>query len=177
MRGFGFCAPVYESGRLASVKTRSSSLTSCAWRMRSAGSVRLKRSCQRWRGAPSGVLVAMGPHRTGRDPRRPEAAGTMRVMTELLASVRRHRQALFALLMIVVVLFLLWTARGALPAFFIGLALAFVLDPGVTALASRGVPRWAGVLVSYAGLVAVIWALLYFALPPITQQARALLEE
>jgi predicted PurR-regulated permease PerM len=101
----------------------------------------------------------------------------MRVMTELLASVRRHRQALFALLMIAVVLFLLWTARGALPAFFIGLALAFVLDPGVTALASRGVPRWAGVLISYAAAVAIIWALLYFALPPITQQARELMEQ
>jgi predicted PurR-regulated permease PerM len=101
----------------------------------------------------------------------------MRVMTELLASVRRHRQAIFALLMVAVVLLLLWTARGALPAFFIGLALAFILDPGVTALARRGVPRWVGVLISYAAAVAVIWALLYFALPPITRQARELMEE
>jgi predicted PurR-regulated permease PerM len=101
----------------------------------------------------------------------------MHVMTELLASVRRHRQALFALFMIAVVLLLLWTARGALPAFVIGLALAFVLDPGVTALARRGVPRWAGVLISYAATVAVIWALLAFALPPITEQARELVEQ
>ena len=101
----------------------------------------------------------------------------MHPMSELVATVRRHSQELLALTMIVVVLLLLWQARGALPAFFIGLALAFILDPGVTALARRGLPRWAGVLVSYAGLVAVIWALLYFALPPITQQARELLEE
>ena len=59
-------------------------------------------------------------------------------MSALLATIHRHRQALFALLMIAIVLLLLWTARGALPAFFIGLALAFILDPAVTFLARRG---------------------------------------
>ena len=53
----------------------------------------------------------------------------MSAMPELLGSIHRHRQAIFALFMIAVVLTLLWVARGALPAFFIGLALAFVLDP------------------------------------------------
>jgi predicted PurR-regulated permease PerM len=101
----------------------------------------------------------------------------MHAMAELVATVRRHKQALFALFMIAVVLAVLWVARGALAAFFIGLALAFVLDPGVTALARRGIPRWAGVLLSYAAVVAIIWALLYFALPPITAQARELVEE
>jgi predicted PurR-regulated permease PerM len=101
----------------------------------------------------------------------------MHPMADLVGSVRRHRQELFALLMIVVVLLLLWQARGALPAFFIGLALAFVLDPGVTALARRGVPRWAGVLISYVAAVAIIWALLSFALPPITAQAREFMQQ
>ena len=100
----------------------------------------------------------------------------MRPMSELLASVRRHRQAIFALAMIVIVALLLWTARGALPAFFIGLALAFVLDPAVTLLARRGMPRWAGVIVMYVALVAVIWALIAYALPPISRQARELIE-
>src|SRR5262245_44101660 len=101
----------------------------------------------------------------------------MHRMAELLATMRRHRQALFALFMIAVVLLILWLARGALAAFFIGLALAFVLDPGVTALARRGVPRWAGVLISYVAAVAIIWGLLYFALPPISRQARELIDE
>jgi predicted PurR-regulated permease PerM len=101
----------------------------------------------------------------------------MHAMTELGASVWRHRQAIFAFVMIVVVLLLLWQARGALPAFFIGLALAFILDPGVTALARRGVPRWAGVLISYLGAVAVIWAVLAFVLPPITAQAREFMQQ
>lgn len=101
----------------------------------------------------------------------------MHAMTDLVASVRRHRQAIFAFFMIVVVLVLLWQARGALPAFFIGLALAFILDPGVTALARLGLPRWAGVVVSYAGAVAVVWAILAFVLPPITAQAREFVEQ
>jgi predicted PurR-regulated permease PerM len=98
-------------------------------------------------------------------------------MADLLASVRRHRQALFAVFMIAVVLLVLWLARGALAAFFIGLALAFILDPAVTALARRGVPRWAGVLLSYATAAAIIWALLIFVVPPITRQARELVDQ
>jgi predicted PurR-regulated permease PerM len=98
-------------------------------------------------------------------------------MSELLASVRRHRQAIFALGMIAIVAALLWNARGALPAFFIGLALAFVLDPAVTFLSRRGMPRWAGVIVMYVALVAVIWALIAYALPPISRQARELIEQ
>ncbi len=94
----------------------------------------------------------------------------MRAMPELLASMHRHRQAIFALLMIAVVVLLLWMARGALPAFFIGLALAFVLDPAVTLLARHGMPRWAGVVVMYIAVVAIVWALIAFALPPISRQ-------
>jgi predicted PurR-regulated permease PerM len=94
----------------------------------------------------------------------------MRAMPELLASMRRHRQAIFALVMIAIVVLLLWTARGALPAFFIGLALAFVLDPAVTLLARHGMPRWAGVAVMYVAVVAFVWALIAFALPPISRQ-------
>ena len=97
-------------------------------------------------------------------------------MADLIATVHRHRQALFALGMIVLVAWLLWSARGALPAFFIGLALVFVLDPGVTLLARRGVPRWAGVLVSYAALVGVIYALVAYVLPPINAQSREFMD-
>jgi predicted PurR-regulated permease PerM len=93
-------------------------------------------------------------------------------MAELLATVHRHRQAIFALLMVVLVIGLLWTARGALPAFFIGVALAFVLDPAVSFLARRGMPRWAGVLVMYVAMVALVWALIAFALPPIVRQTN-----
>jgi predicted PurR-regulated permease PerM len=101
----------------------------------------------------------------------------MLAMPELLATMRRHRQAIFALAMIVIVVALLWTARGALPAFFIGLALAFVLDPVVTFLARQGAPRWAGVIVAYVVVVVVVWALVAFAVPPISRQAREFIEQ
>ena len=78
----------------------------------------------------------------------------MRPMPELLATMPRRRQAIFAFAMIVLVLAILWIARGALPAFFIGLALAFILDPAVTLLARRGVPRWAGILIMYVAVIA-----------------------
>ena len=97
-------------------------------------------------------------------------------MAELIASIHRHRQAAFALAMVVLVGWLLWSARGALPAFFIGLALAFVLDPIVTFLARRDVPRWAGVLISYVALVAIIYGLVAYALPPISRQSREFIE-
>lgn len=96
----------------------------------------------------------------------------MRAMSAVLDAVRRHRQSIFALAMIVIVLGMLWVARGALPAFFIGLALAFVLDPAVTLLQRNGLPRWAGVIASYVALVAFVWAVLAFALPPLSAQLR-----
>jgi len=97
-------------------------------------------------------------------------------MSELVDSIRRHRQSIFALAMIVIVLWLLWTARGALPAFFIGLALTFVLDPIVTFLARRGAPRWAGVIVAYVAVVLVVWVVIAFAVPPIARQTREFIE-
>lgn len=100
----------------------------------------------------------------------------MPAMAELIATVRRHRQALFALVMITLVAYLLWSARGALPAFFIGLALVFILDPAITLLARRGMPRWAGVIVMYVAVVAVIYGLVAYALPPISRQSRELMD-
>lgn len=97
-------------------------------------------------------------------------------MAELIATVHRHRQALFAVVMITLVAWLLWSARGALPAFFIGLALVFILDPGVTWLARRGVPRWAAVIVTYVALVAVVYGIVAYVLPPINRQTREFIE-
>ncbi len=97
-------------------------------------------------------------------------------MAELLGAVRRHRLSLFALAMVVFVAWLIWSARGALPAFFIGVALGFVLDPVVTRLQRIGVPRWAGVIAAYAAVVALVWLIVAFVAPPIGQQARELIE-
>ena len=140
--------------------------------------MRLKRSCQRWRGAPSGGRVLMGRqsyrprHSTARaagSDARHDRAGRVGAASppgdlRLLHDRRRPPPAVAG-------------ARARCPPSSSALALAFVLDPGVTALARRGVPRWAGVLVSYVGAVAVIWAVLAFVLPPITAQAREFMQQ
>lgn len=91
-------------------------------------------------------------------------------MAHVLAAMRRHRLEIFSAAVLLALIAILWTARGALPAFVIGIALAFVLDPGVTLLHRRGLPRWAGVVAMYALVVAFIWALIAFAVPPVTRQ-------
>jgi predicted PurR-regulated permease PerM len=97
-------------------------------------------------------------------------------LAELLGALRRHRLAIFSLAMIILLAWLLWSARGALPAFFIGLALAFVLDPGVTRLQRLGVPRWLGVLAMYALVVALVWLVVAFAVPPIARQTSEFID-
>lgn len=99
----------------------------------------------------------------------------MSAMSDLLAAARRHRLGLFVAATGLLVAWLLWVARGALPAFVIGLALAFVLDPLVTALERRNVPRWLGVLLAYAVLAVVVWAIAAFAIAPLAHQTREFL--
>lgn len=93
-------------------------------------------------------------------------------MADLLGAMHRHRLALFVLAVGVLLAWLLWTARGVLPAFFIAIALAFVLDPVVTILQHRGVPRWGGVLAAYALVAGLVWAFIALAIPPLAEQSR-----
>jgi len=97
---------------------------------------------------------------------------SMFAMSDLLAAARRNRLGIFVTAIGVLLAWLLWSAKGALPAFVIGVALAFVLDPLVTTVERRGVPRWGGVLVAFAVVVALIWALAAFAVAPLAHQSR-----
>ena len=97
-------------------------------------------------------------------------------MGDLLGAISRNRVGLFVLAVGVLLAWLLWQARGALPAFFIAVALAFILDPVVTALQRRSVPRWAGVLIAYVAVVALVWVLVAYAMPPLAQQSRELID-
>ncbi len=96
-------------------------------------------------------------------------------MADLLGTLKRHRLGLFVLLVGLLLAWMLWSVKGALAAFIIGVALAFVLDPLVTFLQRRGVPRWGGVLVAYAAVVALVAAIVAYAIPPIAAQARDLI--
>jgi predicted PurR-regulated permease PerM len=93
-------------------------------------------------------------------------------VADLLDALRRHRLSLFVLAVLLLLAWLLWSVKGALPAFFIGAALAFVLDPVVTVLQRRGLRRWIGILVAYAAVVVLAWGLVAFAVPPIARQTR-----
>ncbi len=96
----------------------------------------------------------------------------MGAVTDLLGAAQRHRQGLFTLAALAVLAWIAWSARGALPAFAVGGALAFVLDPPVTWLQRHRLPRWTGVLVMYVVVVALVWLLIAFAIPPIAGQTR-----
>lgn len=92
-------------------------------------------------------------------------------MASLLDALGRHRRGLFTVAVLVALAWLLWSARGAWPPFVIGLALAFVLDPVVSRLHREGVPRWLGTLLAFGGVIAIIWLLVAFAVPPLARQA------
>jgi predicted PurR-regulated permease PerM len=100
------------------------------------------------------------------------ASRSMSTMSDLLGAVRRNRLGIFVTAVGLFLAWLLWSAKGALPAFVIGVALAFVLDPLVTTLERRGMPRWGGVLIAFAVVVALIWALAAFAVAPLARQSR-----
>src|SRR4029078_8575583 len=101
------------------------------------------------------------------------ASRSMSAMSDLLGAARRNRLGIFVTAVGILLAWLLWSAKGTLPAFVIGVALAFVLDPLVTTLERRGMPRWGGVLVAFAVVVALIWALAAFAVAPLAAQFRA----
>jgi predicted PurR-regulated permease PerM len=96
-------------------------------------------------------------------------------MADLLGTMRRHRLGIFVVLVGLLLAWMLWSVKGALAAFIIGVALAFVLDPLVTFLQRRGVPRWGGVLIAYAVVVGLVAAIVAYAIPPIAAQARDLI--
>ena len=98
-------------------------------------------------------------------------------MGDLLGTIGRHRVAIFVLAVGLLLAWLLWQVKGALPAFFIAVALALILDPFVTFLQRRGIPRWAGVLISYVAVVALLWLLIAFAVPPLADQTRELIDQ
>jgi predicted PurR-regulated permease PerM len=91
--------------------------------------------------------------------------------------VARHRLGLFVTFAIAVVLLALWLARSALPVFGIAIALAFLLDPPVTALQRRRVPRLAGILIVYVVVIVAVVALGWLLLPPLFEQLQRFLEE
>lgn len=91
--------------------------------------------------------------------------------------IGRHRLGLFVVFAMAVLALALWEARGALPAFGIAIALAFLLDPPVTALQRFGVHRVVGILLVYMVVVVAVVGLGVLLLPPLVAQFTLFLEE
>lgn len=91
--------------------------------------------------------------------------------------IARHRLSLFVAFTIGVIVLALWLARSALPVFGIAIALAFLLDPPVSALQRRGIPRLAGILLVYVVVVVVVIGLGWLLFPPLVDQLKRFLEE
>ena len=91
--------------------------------------------------------------------------------------VAKHRLGLFVTFAIAVIVLALWFARGALPVFGIAIALAFLLDPPVTALNRRGVPRLLGILIVYVAVVVTVVVLGMLLIPPLFEQLQRFLEQ
>ena len=92
--------------------------------------------------------------------------------------ISRHRLGLFVWFSIGIMALVLWEARGALPVFGIAIALAFLLDPPVTALNHRfGVPRLAGILLVYVVVLVAVVGLGFLLVPPLFDQLRRFLED
>lgn len=72
---------------------------------------------------------------------------------------------------------LLIRSRSILIIIGLGLFIAVGLDPVVSWLTRRGVPRWAAVLIVLIGLVGVIGIFLATAIPPLTAQTTALAKQ
>ncbi len=89
----------------------------------------------------------------------------------------RHRQSLFVAAAALLLVLILVSAGSALPAFGIALAIMFLLDPPITYLHRRGVPRWLGVLVMYVLIGLLVWAIASFVIRPLSDQFAGFLEK
>jgi predicted PurR-regulated permease PerM len=86
------------------------------------------------------------------------------------------KRAFVASAVVVAVIFgalALWKLRVIIALLFLALVIAAALRPGVDRLAERGIPRAAGVLIHYLGLLLVIGVLLWQIVPHAVSQVQA----
>ena len=76
---------------------------------------------------------------------------------------------------VVVLALALWKLKLILALLFLGFIVAAAMRPGIEALLRRGVPRPVGILVHYAGLLALIGALLWAVVPRALDQVQTAL--
>ena len=85
------------------------------------------------------------------------------------------RPAVVAAVAGLIVIAIVLVAASALPIFIVGIGLAYLVDPPVTALVARGVPRWIASILLIIVLVAIIAAFIAIVAGSIISQGSALL--
>src|SRR5918997_6613644 len=73
---------------------------------------------------------------------------------------------------VVVVALALWKLKLLIAILFFAFIIAAAMRPGIDALGRRRVPRGVGILLHYAGLIALLALLLWFVVPAATDQVR-----
>ncbi|MGB9154268.1 MAG: AI-2E family transporter [Alphaproteobacteria bacterium] len=81
----------------------------------------------------------------------------------------------FWLLILAAFIAVLWLFKPVLLPFLAGLAIAYFLEPAVTALEKRKVPRWAGALIVLSGFLFVVVAMILLISPMLNHQIGALI--
>jgi putative heme transporter len=111
------------------------------------------------------------PQGIASDP--PGAPGTRAKVTSYLPVEVPSRPAVVALVGGVLLAVVLLAAIGALSIFVVGLALAYVIDPAVTALVRRGAPRWLASVALIALLTLSLFALTVILAGSVVSQGAA----
>jgi predicted PurR-regulated permease PerM len=87
------------------------------------------------------------------------------------------RPAVVAALAGVLLALVALAAAAALPLFIVGLALAYLIDPGVTWLEARGIPRWLGSVLLIAVLAVILVAFAVIVTTSVATQGTALIAQ
>ncbi|RPH33248.1 AI-2E family transporter, partial [bacterium] len=91
----------------------------------------------------------------------------------------RHNRLVSRLTVLGSIFFVLWffySILGRLTPFIIAFLLAYLLNPAVTWLEKKGIPRWASSLVAILLMVGGVVVLLLFAMPVVIQQFNDILK-
>lgn len=85
-------------------------------------------------------------------------------------SVSVSTLTIFKIVAILLALWFLYTVRDVLLIVFVSLVMAAAIDPSITRLERRGVPRAAGIAIIYVGLVAVLSLIVVLFVPLVVDQ-------
>lgn len=95
-------------------------------------------------------------------------------MDNLPKSITISTNSILKTLLILLGVFFLYVVRDVVVVVFVSLVLAATMNPTVTKLERRGIPRWVGIVVIYVTLLAVLGLLVALVVPLVTDELSQL---